>query len=103
MTHMDHEANTRRQAIRDRRNKRLGQEAYDREKKIRNNTQAQYADFLRRYRHLHDYVESVAQQVDAGRTVTRAQAAALRKIAAERDWPIRPVKSCRKPKGTGRT
>jgi hypothetical protein len=88
---MDHEGNTRRLEGRDRRNKRLGEDAYAKEKKIQRNTQSQYADFVRRYRHLHDYVESIAQQVDAGRRVSPSQAATLREIAAENGWIIHPI------------
>jgi hypothetical protein len=64
--------------------RRSWQEVADREQRM-------FARFAREHRHEHPYCLSVAQDLDAGRRVSRRQAATLRQIAHERRWKVGPM------------
>ncbi|MGE0306414.1 MAG: hypothetical protein AB7Q27_11705 [Acidimicrobiia bacterium] len=85
---LDHERHNRRL-----RRAELGREANYEGAKHQNQrtferSQDQLARFARAHRHENRFCASVADQVDGGRPISRPQAAKLREIAAEHEWPI---------------
>src|SRR5262245_36512347 len=48
--------------------------------------QQRFTELARAHRHEHGFFESVASQIDAGRPISKKQAAMLLEIAGERGW-----------------